>query len=150
MCARIVTRRATADDAPALVHLNRAFNGGDEPAAALQQRMLDPARVEHPILAEIDGHAVGFAAVRVVACVFYPGAHAELTELYVEPAYRRRGVGGALIAQAELLAREGGATTLLVLTNFYNDPAQALYRQAGFVNHDMAMEKQLVQSHAER
>lgn len=139
----ITTRVATADDAEILARLNRDFNGGDEAPQHLAERMCDPARVETPILAEIDGVAVGFAALRIVPCVFYTSPHAELTELYVDPAHRRQGAGRALIAYAGQLALAGGATTLLVLTDFYNDEAQMLYRRTGFVNHDLAMEKTL-------
>jgi len=139
----IATRAATADDTRTLARLNRDFNGGDEPTEHLAQRMRDPQRVETPILAEIDGVAVGFAALRLVPCVFYPDPYAELTELYVDPEHRQRGVGRALIAHAERLAQAGGAATLLVLTDFYNEAAQALYRRTGFVNHDLAMEKRL-------
>jgi GNAT superfamily N-acetyltransferase len=139
----IVTRVATADDAETLARLNRDFNGVDEPPERLAQRVRNTARVETPILAEIDGVAVGFAALRVVPCVFYASPHAELTELYVDPAFRRQGVGQALIAHAERLAQASGAMTLLVLTDFYNDDAQMLYRRSGFVNHDLAMEKKL-------
>lgn len=140
----IVTRVATVDDAETLARLNRDFNGGDEPSERLAQRMRHPARVETPILADVDGVAAGFAALRVVPCVFYDGPHAELTELYVDPLFRRQGVGRALIVHAEQLALANGATTLLVLTDFYNDDAQMLYRRSGFVTHDLAMEKKLV------
>jgi GNAT superfamily N-acetyltransferase len=140
---QITTRVAAATDAEALARLNHDFNGVDEPPERLAQRMRNPARVETPILAEIDRVAVGLAALRMAPCVFYDAQHAELTELYVDPAYRRRGVGQVLIAHAEQLARAGGAKTLLVLTDFYNDEAQMLYRRAGFVNHDLAMEKEL-------
>lgn len=139
----IVTRVATVDDAETLARLNRDFNGVNEPTERLVQRMHHPARVETPILAEIDGVAAGFAALRVVPYVLYDAPHAELTELYVDPAFRRRGAGQALIAHAARLAQAHGATTLLVLTDFYNDDAQMLYRRSGFVNHDLAMEKEL-------
>lgn len=139
----LATRVATADDAEALARLNHDFNGIDEPPERLALRMRDPARVETPILAEIDGVAVGFAALRIVPCVFYASPHAELTELYVDPAHRRQGAARALIAHAGQLAGAGGAKTLLVLTDFLNEQAQLLYRRAGFMNHDLAMEKEL-------
>jgi GNAT superfamily N-acetyltransferase len=143
MTLAIHTRLATPDDAAALARLNEAFNGVVEPPEELAQRLLNPRRVEQPILAEIAGQPVGLVALRVVPCVFYTSPHAELTELYVEPAYRRQGVGRALVDYAARLAREAGAETLLVLTDFCNDTAQSLYRDRGFVNHDLAMQKDL-------
>ena len=139
----ITTRVAAADDAATLARLNRDFNGGDEPPQRLAERMRDPARVETPILAEIDGVAVGLAALRIVPCVLYSELHAELTELYVDPEYRRRGVGRTLIAHAERMAEDAGAPTLLARTDFDNHGAQGLYRRMGFLDHDLALEKWL-------
>lgn len=139
----IITRVANPADASALARLNEAFNGVVAAPEHYAQRLIDPRRVETPILAEIDGEIVGLAALRLAPTVFYETPHAELTELYVEPAYRRRGVGRALIVHVARLAQEQGARSLLVLTDFCNDEAQALYRSAGFRNRDIAMTKEL-------
>ena len=139
----ISIRLATLDDAQVLARLNEAFNGIVEPADRLAQRLLDPSRIEQPILAEIAGQAVGFAALRLASCLFYDTPYAELTELYVEPAFRRQGVGRALIDTVERLAREADAKNLVLLTDFDNSAARSLYREMGFVNHDLAMQKDL-------
>ena len=139
----ISIRLATLDDAQVLARLNEAFNGIVEPADRLAQRLLDPSRIEQPILAEIAGQAVGFAALRLASCLFYDTPYAGLTELYVEPAFRRQGVGRALIDTVERLAREAGAKHLVLLTDFDNIAAQSLYREMGFVNPDLAMQKDL-------
>ena len=139
----ISIRLATHDDAQVLARLNEAFNGIVEPADRLAQRLLDPRRIEQPILAEIAGQAVGFAALRLASGLFYDTPYAELTELYIEPAFRRQGVGRALIDTVERLAREAGAKSLVLLTDFDNNAAQSLYREMGFANHDLAMQKDL-------
>ena len=139
MSQSTITRVATPDDAQELARLNLAFNGASEPAENLAERLSDPRRVETPILAERDNRLVGFAGVRIVPCEFYPTPHAELTELYVEPAYRRQGVGRALAAHAERLAQGSGATELFVLTGFENQAAQGLYRAMGYCDHDLAL-----------
>src|SRR5215216_173028 len=105
----LTIRMATPDDAAALAHLNAAFNGIDEPPDQLAARMPAVRDIETALLAEYDGELAGFACLRVVPCLLYPAPYAELTELYIEPAYRRRGVGRALIAAVERLARERGA-----------------------------------------
>jgi len=140
---KVTTRVATPDDAYELVRLNRAFNGVDEPPERLALRLCDLQRVEIPILAEVDGRVVGFASLRVVLCVFYATPHAELTELFVEPGYRRRGVGRALVAHAERLAREREAEKLVVLTGFTNLEGQAFYRVVGYTDRELAMGKTL-------
>jgi ribosomal protein S18 acetylase RimI-like enzyme len=144
----ITTRLATVEDAAILARLNQAFNEVSEPPELLAKRLADPRRVETSILAEV-GEApesvrvAGFACVRIVPCVLYDEPHAELTELYVEQAYRRLGVGRALVAHAERLAHEAGATRLILLTGFDNAEAQAFYRALGYVADELMMSKDL-------
>ena len=140
---KIKTRIATVDDAHELARLNAVFNDVHETPEQLTSRLVNPHRVETPIVAEMDGRIVGFAGLRLVPCVFYDTAHAELTELFVEEAYRRRGIGRALVAHAERLAHEGGAKELFVLTSFTNHQAQSLYRAMGYEDDDLAMCKAL-------
>ena len=49
-------------------------------------------------------------------------------DLFVDPANRRAGVGGALMARAETFAREAGAKRLALATQRTNAQAQALYQ----------------------
>jgi GNAT superfamily N-acetyltransferase len=67
-----------------------------------------------------------------------------LTELYVEENNRRHGVGRALVAHVEKLAREASARQMLILTDFYNNAAQSLYRAMGYVHYDIALTKDLI------
>ena len=100
-------RVARVEDTPEIARLNLLFNGCDEPPERYAARLADPHRVDTPILALIAGRAVGIANLRLLAPVFYPEPYAELTELYVEEAVRRQGVGRALVRFAEQLARQG-------------------------------------------
>src|SRR5512132_2489518 len=104
----MIIRIATPSDAGDLARMNAAFNGVFDSAAQIAARLAACADIETAILAELDGQVVGFACVRVVPCVLYAEPYAELTELYVEPAFRRRGIARALIARAEQLARARG------------------------------------------
>jgi GNAT superfamily N-acetyltransferase len=143
MARQVNLRLATADDAGELARLNLLFNGVAEAAEQLAVRWADPRRVETPLLAEVDGRVVGLAALRVVPCVFYAASRAELTELFVEEPYRRRGVGCALMAYAECLALESGAEELFVLTGLGNHAAQAFYQAFGYRDDDLALSKRL-------
>jgi GNAT superfamily N-acetyltransferase len=140
----IRTRIATLDDAPELARLNLLFNQIDDAAEVIAARMADSRRVETPIIAELERRVVGFASVHVSHSIFYPSPRAEVTELFVEEAYRRRGVGRALMAHAEHIAREQDAADLIVLTDFYNHESQGLYRALGFENNDIVMIKVFV------
>jgi GNAT superfamily N-acetyltransferase len=131
-------RPATIEDATEIARLNLLFNGCDEPPERYAARLADPGRVDTPLLAFVTGRAVGIANLRLLAPVFYPEPYAELTELFVEEAFRRQGVGRALVHFAEQLARQGGAVELFVLTGNSNLLAQAFYRAIGYQADDIA------------
>jgi GNAT superfamily N-acetyltransferase len=73
-------------------------------------------------VAEHGGKLVGVAQVKVV------GNQADLLKLFVEPSALRRGVGRTLLAWAINVARENGATRLVI----DSDPGAApFYRRMG-------------------
>jgi ribosomal protein S18 acetylase RimI-like enzyme len=139
----LTIRIATPDDAPALAHLNAAFNGVDDPPEQLAGRMPAVHDIETALLAEFDGEVAGFACLRIVPCLLYAAPYAELSELYVEPSYRRRGVGRALIAYAEQLAHQRGAADVMIMTGVNNTQAQALYRAMGYDSYAVALHRKL-------
>lgn len=144
MTANIRIRTAECTDAAGLaqlVRLNALFNGASDSTEQIAARLKDPRRVETIILAETDGCIVGFAALRIVPCVFFSEPYSELTELYVDESFRRQGVGRVLVAHVEKLAQEAGARHMLILTDFYNNAAQSLYRSMGYVHYDIALTK---------
>lgn len=143
MNTNITTRLATVEDAHELARLNRWFNDIDEEPELLAERFRNPQRVETPILAVIDNQVIGFAAIRIVPSLFYKSPHAELTELFVEERFRRRGAAQALIHHAEQFAKECGAADLVVLTGSDNEASQSLYRGMGFEDLDQALAKAL-------
>ncbi len=143
MPEQISVRLASPEDAPELARLNQAFNGLIEPPDRLAERMRRPGRVDLPVLVELDGRAVGFACLRLVPCVFYAEPYAELTELFVQPDFRRSGAGRALMHFVERLAREHGAVSLVLLTGFDNSAGQAFYGSLGYVQGDLEMVKSL-------
>jgi len=139
----MIIRRATPADAADLARMNATFNGVSDGAAQIAVRLAACAEIETPILAELDGQIGGFACVRVVPCVLYAEPYAELTELYVVPEFRRRGLGRALIAFAEQLAQARGAAGLIIMTGVGNAAAQALYRAAGYDTYAVALNRKV-------
>mgnify|MGYP005781923625 CR=1 FL=1 len=55
-----------------------------------------------------------------------------VANLWVAEGFRRRGIGAALMAQAERSARDAGARALVLETQSCNDPAICFYRRQGF------------------
>ena len=58
---------------------------------------------------------------------------AQVLTLGVDPGHRRRGFGAALLADLMRIARERGATAVVLEVRSGDDGAQRLYRRAGFV-----------------
>jgi GNAT superfamily N-acetyltransferase len=56
-------------------------------------------------------------------------------DLVVEPAYRRRGLAGAVLRELLDRGAEQGATTVWLHVQTENEPALALYDRLGFVRH---------------
>ena len=97
-----------------------------------RQRLGASVDVEVTLLAKLDGAAVGLVAVRIVPYLGQDVPFAEVTQLYVAPAQRRRGVGTALLLAAEELARSRGCTSVHVIAARGNADALALYPEAGY------------------
>ena len=68
------------------------------------------------MLAESDDAPVGFLAITESRSLYAEGRFGVIQELYVQPAARGLGVGGALLARALGLARARGWTRLEVTT----------------------------------
>jgi ribosomal protein S18 acetylase RimI-like enzyme len=143
----IDTRIATAGDTQALAELITAFNvpypGIPVSAAQAASRLAATQGIETTILAEVDGQAAGFACLRLVPYMSGDDRYAELTDLFVAEAFRRRGVARALMAHVERLAAEGGASGMLLMTGFDNSGAQAFYRAVGYADFALARSRQL-------
>jgi ribosomal protein S18 acetylase RimI-like enzyme len=75
-----------------------------------------------------DGQIRGFATVE------YEPWHARLVLwfLYISPAYRRRGVGRALLERVEAYGRQAGATHVWLETSNVNVPGVAAYARLGY------------------
>jgi ribosomal protein S18 acetylase RimI-like enzyme len=138
-------RVALPADAADFVPLNREFN--DQPKVTVEQAAAHLAAgsdVETVLVAEVDVRVVGFACLQMRRSICYHQVWAEITELYVQEAYRRRGVGRKLMELAEQHARKRGACQTTLLVNRHNEPAQALYRHLGYrPKGDLVMVKSL-------
>ena len=63
-----------------------------------------------------------------------------LHDIYVDPAYRRRGLGKLLLAHAEAIARQRGCCKLTLEVLSGNTAAQAAYREFGFQEYELSPE----------
>jgi GNAT superfamily N-acetyltransferase len=97
------------------------------------------------IVAESDLRVVGFICVLARTSsgemIEREQERAYITDLIVLPAWRRIGVGGALLAAAERFASSRGARVLLVGVLAANKPAHRLYQSAGFTDNEIVLRK---------
>ncbi|HXC66783.1 MAG TPA: GNAT family N-acetyltransferase [Nitrospiraceae bacterium] len=131
-------RRATSDDLDQLVTLfdgYRQFYGKTSDLSVARQFMTD--RMSHGesvmlIAEDPGGTAIGFVQLfpsfsSVLAAPIYL-----LSDLFVAPAARRRGVGALLLETAAETARAAGAVRLELSTAITNVSAQRLYKALGW------------------
>ncbi|GIP30905.1 GNAT family N-acetyltransferase [Paenibacillus sp. J2TS4] len=132
---RIKTRPAIEDDAEQLAILNQQFNGGNRRLAA---EIVDSMRTCNEIIAvaEIDGQVIGFGCAQSFRSFCYEELLGEITELYVEPSVRRKGVATALITSLEEKLKIRGVTEIKVLTGSRNDRAIRMYERCNYVRDD--------------
>ena len=132
------------EDAAGLVPLFEAFYGahfgGRVTEPSVTGRLRQAAAYETVIVAEVGDRLAGFASLRVTDSLD-PVPYAELTDLFVEPEARRLGVAARLVKYLEGIARERGASHLVVLTGQKNTDALAFYRSVGYEEYATAVRK---------
>jgi GNAT superfamily N-acetyltransferase len=137
----ITVCQATPDDATELARMLDLFDGMGATPEQVAARMLACQSVLTTFIGEMDGQPVGFACLRLVPHLQVDEPYAELTDIYVDPPYRRHGVARALIARVEAAAHAAGASDVVIITCFDNEAARAAYHAAGYADWALAMRK---------
>jgi ribosomal protein S18 acetylase RimI-like enzyme len=131
-------RLAAREDLPAILPMMEEFNAEE---AIPFDRMVFTPRLERLVsdpglgkvlLFETDGQPCGYAIVTWGYDLEYGGRDSFLTELFVVPAHRDRGMGKLALAAAEEAARSGGAHAVHLLVRHENAQAIRLYQRAGY------------------
>ncbi len=135
----IHVRPATVDDARDWLRMRQALwpqedpeYHGDEIGKFFSGKLDMPLAVL--LAVDDDGAAVGFVelSIRPYAEECKTNRVAYLEGWYVEPEYRRRGVGTALVAASEAWARSQGCTEFGSDALIDNDVSAAAHRALGF------------------
>ena len=138
---QVTVRQATPDDATELSVLLDRFDGTGATPAQVAVRMQASAQVLTTYVAEVEGKLAGFACLRLIPHLQGDAPYAELTDLYVDPPYRRRGVARALMTEVETVSVAAGADEIVVITGFENDGAQDAYEAQGYARWAQEMRK---------
>lgn len=131
-------RPARQRDAAALVPMITALavHHGDVAACSVEQLhgdLFGRRRWARAIVATVERRLVGYAILMPLFRAHFGQRGLEIHHLFVEEAFRARGVGQALIAFCIDYARANGCAYVAVGTAAENHRAQGYYQRLGFV-----------------
>lgn len=137
-------RTADVDRVAPLFDAYRQFYGAAPDLQAARNFMADRlARREAIVLLAVpgsheagDGVAAGFAQLYPSFSSVALGPILVLNDLFVAPAWRRRGVARRLVEEAVAYARKTGSVRIELATQLTNQHALRLYEAEGFVRDD--------------
>lgn len=96
------------------------------------------------LVARVEGSIVGFVSYSVErGSLELDTTRGLLSNIYVEPAYRGRGVGTALLEAAETALHERGATVVVLEVMAANEAARRFYERHGYDTYRIAMYRSL-------
>lgn len=131
-------RLATEQDVSVLLEMMDDFNRSEviswTPAVtevALRKLLREP-ELGQAVVLEAEGRVQGYAVVTYGYDLEFAGRDAYLTEFYLRPEVRGRGLGKWMLARVEERAREAGVQALHLMVRPENRAALTLYQRAGF------------------
>jgi GNAT superfamily N-acetyltransferase len=131
-----VVRRAEPNDANEVLALMAGLGRpevADDPRA---QADIFRAHLAHPdaevFLAEVDGAIAGAASLWFRPRLNWTTLEAWVPDLYVDPAFRRRGAARELLDACIEAARERGCHSLVLASGHHRAEAHQLYENYGF------------------
>ena len=99
-------------------------------ADSLRAALFGPRPAANALLARVDGSVAGYAVYFTTFSTFVGRPGVFLDDLYVRPAFRRRGLGRALLEAAARIASDlGGRFEWIALR--WNENALSFYRRLG-------------------
>jgi GNAT superfamily N-acetyltransferase len=133
-----VIRRAERQDADSLLELITAlahYEQLDPPNEGARARLIEDGWGERPKyeawLAEVDGHAVGYAILFETYSTFLARPTLYLEDIFLLPEYRGRGIGDALFRRISRLVRERGCGRMEWVCLDWNRAGLRFYEKIG-------------------
>ena len=130
-----MVRIATVQDAEQLHILNEEFNGEGETTVGNVKNSLMNNKQEVVIVDEENGVLTGFVCVQLKKSFCYDDYMPEITEVYVSPVYRQKGIASEMITFAEEYCTGNYPLHKYeLLTGRGNLIAQAVYGKLGYTD----------------
>jgi ribosomal protein S18 acetylase RimI-like enzyme len=133
-------RQATLDDVGTLLDMMEPFNAFERipwtrgAAETPLRTLLSDISLGVVGIVEQESSPIGYFVVTWNYDLEWAGRDAFLTELFLVPEARGRGLGRTVLGQAEAFARKHGARALHLVVRPENERAHDLYLRAGFVH----------------
>jgi GNAT superfamily N-acetyltransferase len=136
----VIFRPAAAEDERALLRMMRSLAEQepgayffDEPAVrdVLRKLLASPDLGRAWVFLD-EETPVGYIVLTFGYSFEYHGRDSFIDELYIEPPYRRQGIGKRAMQFVEERARELGVNAIHLEVDQGNNPAAELYRRAGY------------------
>jgi GNAT superfamily N-acetyltransferase len=130
--ATLLLRPAEASDAEGIAAMftDEGYPAGPSDIVTRLERFATPeARV---VVAEHDGALLGFIAVHALPRFEHDDWIVRILALVVDAGARERGVGRALMAEAERIGRELGAAFIELTAGHHRPEARQLYETLGY------------------
>jgi GNAT superfamily N-acetyltransferase len=102
----------------------------------LRAALFGPRPAAEVVLAYIENEPVGFAVFFQTFSTFMGRSGIYLEDLFIEPAYRSKGVGTALLIYLAQLTAQRGCSRLSWAVLDWNQPAIQFYRKLGAIALD--------------
>jgi len=132
-------RLTNPNDAASLFEMNERFNGAGSTSKELLADSIANNLQEAVFIATVDGAAAGFCCAQLFKSMCYRSYYAEITELFVEEAYRKQGIATALMAFAEEYFKDKKVRGYQLFTGKQNEIAQAFYEKNGYTKSEEQM-----------
>ena len=143
IAADLIFREARESDLPAIIALlagDSMVQGRDNPSLPLDPayteafRAIGQDRNNLLLVAEKDGHAVGFLQISFIPGLTHRGGwRAQIEGVRVSSALRGQGIGRALLAEAINMSRDRGCKLVQLMAHKERHDAHRFYENLGFV-----------------
>jgi len=138
-------RRADERDLSVLLMLAEEFMPELEATREKRMEILRKA-LRNPdyelVVAELDDETAGFIDQWIIHDFAHGAKLSYIQNLYITSKHRRKGIGSKLLEEIIRSTENKGVLEIHIVTEFENKPAINLYRQHGFVEESLQLERE--------
>lgn len=106
------------------------------------QNINDPHKLYY-LAEDREGNGIGFISCHIQNLLHHCGPVAEIQELFIQEAFRGKGIGGLLVAHIEQLLKEAGVLNFEVTAQNKRIQTHLFYENAGLKNTHLKFTKEL-------